>query len=606
LAAPVAETGKHLVVCMAEEPEGLYFYGEPSLAKTHVLHGLYDDMVFTQDFGYQANGIVKLPSLTDGDAVINEVEVDEGDRVVDAEGNAADLEPGLVLKDAEGNRFAYGGGPVTLPQMVVDFRLQPMVWEDGVPVTARDSVYSFELARDANTPVANAAVARTASYAATGDLTVRWTGLPGWLDATYFLNVYEPLPEHVWGEMRAAELVEAEVANLTPLASGPFRIQEWVAGDYLTLVPNGHYWREGRPVVDSVTYRFIADENRLLAEMLAGACDIGTQDGVALGLSPFLIEAQARGLLSPTFQIEPRYEQIVFGVNPGRGYAESRPDWFEDARVRQAMTMCTDRQGMVRSFLYGRSQVMDAYVPRVHPLYPEGGVAAYGYDPEAANALLDEVGFVDSDEDGVREYYASSEVAGANFNWNGTPFTVTLTISDDGDLRAQLAEMFKANQATCGIGVVIEALPRAELFADSPDGVLTRRQFDLVGFEQEIAMEPACGDYVSRNIPGPAENVDAQGEPLYAQGWEGRNVSGYSNEAFDEACRAAQGAFVGSAAYGENHQEALRIFEEELPAMPLFAYLKVAAARPGLRNFGLNPTQESELYNLYEIDRGGS
>ena len=54
-------------------------------------------------------------------------------------------------------------------------------------------------------------------------------------------------------------------------------------------------------------------------------------------------------MLSPYFQTGTVYEHIDFGVNSYGDYGDGvgRPDWFEDVRVRQAMTMCTDRQSMV-------------------------------------------------------------------------------------------------------------------------------------------------------------------------------------------------------------------------------------------------------------------
>ena len=47
--------------------------------------------------------------------------------------------------------------------------------------------------------------------------------------------------------------------------------------------------------------------------------------------------------------------------------------------------------------------------------------------------------------------------------------------------------------------------------------------------------------------------------------------------------------------------EAQRIFSEEVPVIPLFLRLKVAAARPGVCNFSVDPTQNSEVWNLFEI-----
>jgi peptide/nickel transport system substrate-binding protein len=587
------EVRTDLVVCMAQEPETLYIYGGSMLVQAAVQHGFYEDPYTTLSYDYQADGLEKLPSLADGDAVINEVEVTAGDTIADATGEVVTLEEGVVYKDMDGNEVTYDGtSTVTLPQMVVDFTMKPWVWEDGTPVTADDSVYSFEIASDPDTPSSKFATDRTASYEATGDLSVRWTGIPGWLDSTYFLNFWQPLPRHAWGEFTAAELVDAEESNRMPLANGPFRIQEWVAGDHITLVRNEHYYREGLPRVETVTYRFIPDTNQLMAQLLSGQCDIGTQDGMDAGQAPFLIEAETNGLLNPVFQTGTTYEHIDFGIDPYGDYANSRPDWFEDVRVRQAMTMCTDRQGMVDNILYGRSEVINTYIPSVHPLYPTEGLTEWPYDVEAANALLDEVGFIDSDGDGIREYYAAN-VEGGDPAWDGTPFHVTLGTTAGNEIRQQLTQIFQQNMRDCGISIELYYPPSSEWFADGPDGPLFGRKFDLGEFAWLTGVQPSCNLYITAEIPGPTEEGFT--------GWGGANATGWSNPEYDAICQTALGSLPGTPEYEEAHMEAQRIFSEQVPVIPLFLRLKIGAARPEVCNYGIDPTQNSELYNIEEI-----
>ena len=215
--------------------------------------------------------------------------------------------------------------------------------------------------------------------------------MPGFSDATYFTNFWVPMPEHLWSGFTAAELLEAEESSRLPVGDGPFKIEEWIAGDSIRLTKNEFYYRadEGLPYLDSVTFKFIPDTNQLLAQLLSGQCDIGTHRRSEHSTNaPFLIEAEASGLLVPYFQTGTIYEHIDFNIDPYGDAADTRYDWFEDARVRQAMTMCTDRQGMVDNILYGRSEVIHTYIPTVHPLYPTEGLTEWAFDPEAGNALL--------------------------------------------------------------------------------------------------------------------------------------------------------------------------------------------------------------------------
>jgi len=584
---------KDLIVCMAQEPDTLYPYGGSMLAATAVQVAIFETNVTTFSYDYQALGIEKLPSLEDGDAVVSPVEVNEGDLVLDASGNPVTLAAGVSVINSAGEVVEFDGTPITMDQISVDFTLQPRVWSDGTPVTAADSVYSYEVNRDPDTPATKFVAERTASYEATGELGLKWTGIPGYLDPTYFTNVWPPFPQHIWGQFSASELLEAEEVARLPVGDGAFRIVEWVAGDSIVLEPNPFYYRqdEGLPYLDSVTYKFIPDTNQLIAQLISGACDIGTQDGLSASDAPFLIEAENNGLLTPYFQTGTVFEHIDFGINSYADFGDDqgRPDWFEDARVRQAMTMCTDRQGMVDNILFGRSEVIHSYIPSVHPLYPEDGLTEWPFDVEAANALLDEVGFIDSDGDGIREYYTDRGTS-----WEGEPFVIDLGTTTGNDMRQQMTQIFKENMLACGIDVTLYYVPSSEWFADGPDGPLFGRRYDLGEFAWVSAVQPSCNLYLTSQISGPEEEGFG--------GWGASNNTGWSNEAFDLACNTALSSLPGTPEYEENHKEAQRIFSQEVPVIPAFLRLIVAAARPNVVGFGVDPTGGTEMQNIYQFD----
>ncbi len=578
---------KDLIVCMAQEPETLYFWGGSTLVASAINHAIYTNDLTTLSYGYQAEGLEKVPSLADGDAVINVVEVQPGDTVRDVNDEVVAWGDEVTVTNADGEDVTFDGSSVMMEQMVVDFTMKPRVWSDGTPVTTDDSVYSFEVVSDPDSTTSKYTVERTASYEATGDLTATWTSVPGFLDSTYFVNFWAPLPRHILGGFSAAELLTAEESSRLPVGDGAFKIDEWIAGDSIRLSRNEFYYRadEGLPYLDSVTYKFIPDTNQLIAQLLSGACDIGTQDGMDVGQAPFLIEAENSGLLTPYFQTGTVYEHIDFGIDSYGDYGDGvgRPDWFEDVRVRQAMTMCTDRQSMVDNILFGRSEVIHSYIPSVHPLYPAGELTEWPYDVAAANALLDEAGYVDGDGDGFREDPAT-----------GTPFAVTLGTTTGNEMRQQLTQIFKENMIECGIDIELYYLPAGEWFADGPDGVLFGRRFDLGEFAWLTGVEPSCNLYNTVSITGPEEEGFG--------GWGNANETGWSNAEFDAECARAQGSLPGTADYEEGHKAAQIIFSDQVPVIPLFLRLKVAAARPNVLNFGVDPTQNSELYNIYEFD----
>jgi peptide/nickel transport system substrate-binding protein len=76
---------KELVVCQANQPDSLFLYSSYMLDKENLHHAIYENLVTQLNYGYQAQGIEKLPSLDDGDAVLQTVTVQAGDTVLSAD-----------------------------------------------------------------------------------------------------------------------------------------------------------------------------------------------------------------------------------------------------------------------------------------------------------------------------------------------------------------------------------------------------------------------------------------------------------------------------------------------------------------------------------------
>ena len=574
---------KDLVVCVAGEPADLYLYGDASPAAVAVRHALYEPPVTSLGYDYQALALEKLPNLADGDARLETVAAEEGEMVVTATGELAPLGQGTTVIDAAGQTVTYDGQPIEMPQLIVDYTFNPLVWSDGTPVTAEDSVYSFEVAADRSTPSVNVQTRYTAAYEATGERTVRWTGVPGYLDPTFMTHVWTPLPSHQLSEFAAAELPALEEAARAPLSYGAFVVDSWTEGESVRLVPNPHYYRaaEGLPHLTSLTFRFLSGGNTALPGGYEG-CHVLTSDVLSFDALPDVDEAVAAGTLVEHIAEAGVAEQIIFGIDSTADYADSHIDWFQDARVRQALTLCTDRQAIADELTGGRAVVMDTFIPAGHAMHPDD-LPQWAYDPAAGNALLDEVGYVDATGDGVRDNIAPT-----------VPFSITLGTNAESPLRQQINERVAADLAACGVQVSLYTMAAGAWFAPGPAGAVFGRQFDLAQFAWLNRIEPNCGLYLTANIPGSVQ--------LGYNGWEGVNVSGWSNEAYDAACNQALSLLPGQDGYTDAHQEAMRLFAQELPAMPLFTRLRLAATTPDVLNFHLDPTQPSDLWNVFELD----
>jgi peptide/nickel transport system substrate-binding protein len=150
--------------------------------------------------------------------------------------------------------------------------------------------------------------------------------------------------------------------------------------------------------------------------------------------------------------------------------------------------------------------------------------------------------------------------------------------------------------AECGIQVNLEYWVSGEYFADGPEGPVFGRRFDLAQFAWLSEVQPPCDNYITSQITGSPEDGYC--------GWGCANDPGFSHEEYDAACNAALSALPGQPAYEENHLLAQEIFAEELPVVPLYLRLKLAGTRPDMCNFIMDPTANSEMWNIEEFGYG--
>lgn len=432
---------KILTVCLPDEPDSLYIYGTDSLAARHIWQAIYDGPLDSRAYAHQPVILTDLPSLANGSATVEIVTVQTGDRVLAASGEVVELSPGVTVEDADGQRVTFDGAPLLMQQMIVTFTMRAdLYWADGAPLTADDSVYSFELAADPATPTGEHTVLRTTDYRAAGARTAIWRGLPGFLDQFYYLNFWRPLPRHAWGSVSAAELLTAEGSTRRPLGWGPFVIREWAAGSHITLARNPLYFRasEGLSHLDEVIFRFISDPATLAEELLAGRCDIITHEAG----DPVRAALPNQPPVEILSTYDSRWELFAFGISPAPTH--DRPDFFEDARVRQGIARCIDRTAIAEQILGATGRVLDSYLPPDHPLYAGGALTTWEYDPAAGQSLLAEAGWQDEDGDSVREAH---NIPGID---DGAPFQIVYHTTGD-PLRVQTAQLVRSYLAECGI-----------------------------------------------------------------------------------------------------------------------------------------------------------
>ena len=593
-----------LIVCLGQEPESLYrysaeyLYGDSGRSAETVLQAIYDGPFDVRSYQYEPVILEKIPSLADGDARIETVSVGQGDPYF----NPERLQPANLTR---GDRYlpagcnspecmqAYTGGQVSMDRMLVDFRLRPGVeWSDGQPLTAQDSVFSFELDRQVDTPTPKTQADRTAAYEALDPQTVRWTGIAGYTDSEYFSNFWSPLPEHVLGDQSAADLLRAEETAVAPMGWGPYVIEQWRAGEDIQLRKNPSYFRagEGLPAFDALLFRFLEEgAGGSIEQLLTSECDVLDESAVADALDvelldeaalSVLVDLEAGGRIQLSTGIGPELERLEFGLAPVPG--AGLPAIFSDPRTRAGIAACLDREGFVSEVLHGLSAVPATYLSPEHPLYSSETVPVE-FNPQEGIRLLEEAGWIDADGDPATARGAQG-VAGVGA---ATQLTFAFLTSPDGFHRSA-AEHFRADLAACGVELRVEFRPASELFAPWPDGPAFGRTFQTLGWAWPGWVSPLCEMFAGWEIP--------TGENPF-----GANASGFTDPAYDVACAILLHGQPGSPEYLTAVEDTQAIFAELLPAIPLYMRPRVIAHGPEVCGLETDSTAFSALWNLEQI-----
>jgi peptide/nickel transport system substrate-binding protein len=600
LGTPTPAT-RSLTICLGEEPNTLYPYGNLNSAARSVLSAIYDGPMDVSDYGYEPIILEKIPSLEDGDAQASPVSVNAGSKIVDSSGNVVLLSTGTKVRPSgcrsDDCAISYdGSSTLQMDQIVVTFTmLKGLVWSDGAPLTSSDSIYSYGLASSELTPGSKFLIDRTASYEAADEQTIQWWGIPGFIDADYYTNFWMPLPEHAWSEFPPDQLLKVDVSSKLPLGWGPYIIDEWEPGKSLHFIKNLNYFRadSGLPKFDELTFLIFPDTNAAMSALVDGTCDVldpSTRlDGQVGLLQQMQIDNRARLFTAQTMTME----WLGIGITPasydnGFNVKEDRPDFFGDKRTRQAIALCLDRQKVVDTVLFGLSQVPDSYLPSAHPLH-NANIQTYEYNPASGNQILEQVGWLDKDNDPSTPRLAQS-VTNVPID---TPLILNYYTSS-ATQRHQVAEIFTQSLAECGIGVNVIYSSASDFYAPGPTGPLFGRQFDLAEYAIGVnSLEPQCSWFTSSQIPSESNH------------WVGTNVSGYKSSNFDAACQKALQSVSTDPDYA-SHQEAQAIFAADIPSIPLYLRLKVAATRPDFCGFSLDPSSSSALADIETFDYGDS
>jgi peptide/nickel transport system substrate-binding protein len=444
----------------------------------------------------------------------------------DSEASRITLEP-LASFDAEGNMVLFlaaeeptlENGGVAADGTAVTWKLKEgITWSDGTPFTAEDVVFTYKFIVNPEVATVNAATYDTvASVEALDDTTVRITFKepnPAWY-LVFTGTEGMVLPRHLFADYNGANGREAP-ANLMPVGTGPYRVVSFTPGDVIVYEDNPNYREADQLAFSRVELKGGGDATSAARAVLqTGDVDYANNLQVEAAILQQL-EAAGQGQLVTNFGS--LVERIIFNfTDPNQATAEGETSstefphpLFSDLQVRQAVNLAIDRD-TIATQLYGPTGKPTAnFLVAPGPFASEN--TSYTYDPEAAAALLDEAGWVDSNGNGTRDK-------------DGVEMQVVFQTSVN-PVRQKTQEIVKQSLEAIGIGVELKGIDASVYFSGDP---ASRETLDRFGADLQMFAtgntNPDPGAYMQTYI---CDEIAQQ-----ANNWSKSNYARHCNPEYD-------------------------------------------------------------------------
>ena len=313
-------------------------------------------------------------------------------------------------------------------------------WSDGHPFTADDVLFTFNhFILDPNVPSWVSASAWTFGGEVTrlekiDDYTIRFHfGAPFPVAAFYRMGfqAFSMVPKHIFEKLHPATNPDATYAQLLnaappeelpPVGLGPFVPVRYAPGEQLVLVRNPFYWQvdeEGKqlPYIGEVWFNEGASGEQRTFNLIANQ---GDRDNVE---NPQIFGTMFRASQQPDSHFTLKFEDFSIGYRVIMNFAtevgivtereRALREMFRNFTFRRALSHAIDREGLATAAFPGElTRAWYGGYPSGSPFYDESVVTKYPYDPQKARELLAELGFRDTNGNGILNWPEGTPVAG--------------------------------------------------------------------------------------------------------------------------------------------------------------------------------------------------
>ena len=436
-------------------------------------------------------------------------------------------------------------------------KLKEALWTDNTPITSDDAIYTIYLYAN---PVVNSTQSQYFSVIeglnSTGRLDEGKTDIPGIkkiddltfsvttqfpVSTNYFLgNIgcnLRPLPKHIFEKFDLENLASNNF-NISPdVTSGAYKLKKYEVDQYIQFVPNELYY-QGAPQLDELNFKILTASN-IAVQIQSGEIDFNINGIGNINIDDY---DSLKDLPNAVLHVKEAVQCQLLEINT---------DIFEDAKVRQAISLAINRDLIVQQVLKGMG------APIYNPFSPSAkfnnDAVKPEYDKEKAKALLEET----------------------NFDFNKEYIFIVPTGNQK---REQAGEVITQNLTEIGIKVVIE-------------------KYDFATSTQKAKN----GDYAFFiRSTGPSEDNPISGfKGLYGTGG-GNNISNISDSVLDELFEKALHEQDDSKQADIISNIQLRLQEIGSPSVGIYAESQLQAVNKRAVNIRIANSSPIIIANAFE------
>lgn len=316
-----------------------------------------------------------------------------------------------------------------------------------------------------------------------------------------------------------------------PVGTGPFKLSEYRAGQYIRLIRHDQYWR-GQPLMPQVVVDLGSGGTGRLSKLLTGECDVLAWPA-ASQLTILRDDPRLRLNLRPGMNIA----YLAFNTN--------KPP-LDNPEVRHALALAINNQRLMQSIYYGTAETASSILPRASWAYDNESKITE-YSPRRAREKLRELG--------INNLTLQLWVPTSSQAWNPSPL--------------KTAELIQADMAQ--VGVEVKIVPVEGRFQEAR----------LMDMSHDLTL---AGWSTDSNDPDSIFRPLLSCAAIHSQ----TNYAHWCDRPFDNLLQKAL-ASQQLASRIEAYTAAQHRLADQLPVLPLASSLRLQAYRYDMKGLVLSP-----------------